>query len=93
MTSSPALETPATGRLAAHEPSYCCQSNDTSDATQAVTAWIAARESEGWTVRFSVRQDPSGKLGVMWHCVSHADGRYNEFTPAIGMSGREFQAN
>ena len=78
--------------LASHDVSYCIVSSDTLAAGQKIRAWIAAREADGWTVEFSVRQD-SDRIGVMWQCIERADGRYQEFSPCISMCGREFQMN
>ena len=73
--------------------SYCCSNLETCDATTAIKKWIEDRETKGWTVSFQVKQDASGAVGVMWQCISHKDGHYQEFTDCISMTGREFRMN
>lgn len=79
--------------IAANDVSYCVVSTDTLETTAKIRAWIAARESEGWIVEFTVRQDSSGKVGVMWQCITNLRNPYQEFTPCISMAGREFEMN
>lgn len=74
--------------------SYCVSSHESAALTRKIKAWVAARESEGWTVEFIVK-DENGAPVVMWQCIRHAVERLNwrEFFPCIGMDGREFDMN
>lgn len=74
------------------EPSYCVADIETLELGRKIRAWIAARESEGWTVEFKIRAD-SDLLGVIWQCTKNNHGTYHEFTPCISMSGTESYRN
>lgn len=72
--------------------SFLCSTIETCGASAKIHAWIAARESEGWTVDFTVRCDGDDS-GILWQCTKHKDGSYSEFTPSIDMFGNEGRHN
>ena len=74
--------------------SYRCYSSECGDILRKIEAWIAARTGEGWTIEMRIKED-DGRPVVMWQCIKNTDPRKNgwEFSPCIGMCGREFMMN